>query len=99
MGLGPVDPAVPTGRIAAQASIMQMLPQVFIGGLPAAVTYAGLVAGTVGLYQINVVIPDVTMPAGQTFNDAIDVHLVVNGVQVPVPPPGGVSFTLSVAQQ
>jgi uncharacterized protein (TIGR03437 family) len=35
-------------------------PQFFFNGTPATVTYAGLVSGLVGLYQFNVVVPNIT---------------------------------------
>jgi uncharacterized protein (TIGR03437 family) len=88
VGLGPVTPDVPAGQVAAQASTLLTPPQVFFNNVPATVTYAGLVAGTVGLYQINVVVPKVLMPTGQTFNDSVIVNLQVNGVSVPLQGPG-----------
>ena len=50
--------------------------------MPATVTYAGLVAGTVGLYQINVVVPAIVMP-GQTSDYYVNVFVNVNGVALP----------------
>ena len=47
--------------------------QLKIGGVPVAVPFAGMLAGTVGLYQFNVVIPAVP-PGDQT------IELIVNGV-------------------
>jgi uncharacterized protein (TIGR03437 family) len=98
MGLGPVSPNVPAGQIAPQASTLLTLPTISFNATPATVTYAGLVAGTVGLYQINVVVPNVPMPAGQTYNDAVDVTIVVNGVNLPSGV-GPQTFTLPVAEQ
>jgi hypothetical protein len=48
-------------------------------------------------YQINVVVPNVS--AGNTFDDAVDVTVQVNGV--PLPTSGGplLRFTLPVVQQ
>ena len=34
--------------------------QVYFGNTPATVTYAGLAPGTLGLYQFNVVVPNVS---------------------------------------
>jgi uncharacterized protein (TIGR03437 family) len=103
VGLGPVTPDVPAGQVAAQASNLQTLPQVLFGSVPATVTYAGLMEGAVGLYQINVVVPNIAMPAGQTFNDSVPIYIQVNGV--PVMPPltfassgPGTYFTLPVGQ-
>ncbi|HYW48666.1 MAG TPA: IPT/TIG domain-containing protein [Bryobacteraceae bacterium] len=100
MGLGAVTPDVPAGQIAAQASTLLSPPEVFFDGTPGTVTYAGLVAGTVGLYQINVVVPNVAMVPGLTFNDYVSVSLQVNGVTLPPPdatPP--TAFWLPVEQQ
>ena len=59
-GFGPVTPAVPAGQIApAQATSLNNQLQISIGGAPATVTYAGIAAGFVGLYQFNVVVPGV----------------------------------------
>ena len=102
VGLGPVTPNVPAGQVAAQASTLLMPPQVSFNNIPATVTYAGLMEGTVGLYQINVVVPKVLMPTGQTFNDSVLVTLQVNGVFLPssgTPVPQPAFFTLPVGQQ
>ena len=72
---------------------------VWVGGQQATVTYAGLISGTVGLYQINVVVPNLVMPAGQTFNDAVSVSLRVNGISVPPSTALPLNLTLSVEQQ
>jgi len=58
--------------------------------------------GTVGLYQINVVVPKVLMPTGQTYNDSVFVTLQVNGVFLPssgTPALQPAFFTLPVGQQ
>jgi uncharacterized protein (TIGR03437 family) len=99
MGLGPVNPSVPSGQIAAQASILETLPTVSFNGTPATVTFAGLMAGTVGLYQINVVVPILVMPAGQADNYSVDVVVQVNGVTLPSEVPAPTHLTLPVAQQ
>ena len=83
VGLGPVNPSVSVGQIAGAGSALPTLPQVFFNGTPATVTYAGLVSGTVGLYQINVVVPKIPMPAGQTFNDSVSVTVELGGVSIP----------------
>jgi uncharacterized protein (TIGR03437 family) len=104
VGLGPVIPDVPPGQVVAQASTLLTPPSVSFNGIPATVTYAGLMEGTVGLYQINVVVPKVLMPTGQTFNDSVPIYIQVNGVPV-MPqltfqsPDQGTYFTLPVGQQ
>ena len=99
IGLGPVNPNVPAGQIATQASMMEAPATVSFNGTPATVTYAGLMAGTVGLYQINVVVPNIPMPAGRTYNYSVDVTVQVNGVSLPSKGPVPTSLTLPVAQK
>jgi uncharacterized protein (TIGR03437 family) len=71
-GLGRTSPDVATGAPAPFEPLAQAvsLPGVTLGGVPLPVTYAGLVPGLVGVYQINVFIPD-TVPRG------LDVPLVI----------------------
>lgn len=57
IGFGAVTPATPTGQIVQQRATIVMPLSVTIGSVPAQVTYAGLVPGSVALYQFNVVIP------------------------------------------
>ena len=99
MGLGAVMPDVPIGQIAAQASTLLRPPEVSFNGTPGTVTYAGLVAGTLGLYQINVVVPDVAVVPGLTFNDFVSVSLQVNGVTLPQQGAVYAGFWLPVEQQ
>jgi uncharacterized protein (TIGR03437 family) len=57
-GLGPVDPAVADGSAPADARTQTVNPvQMTIGGREAAVSFAGLAPGFVGLYQVNAVVP------------------------------------------
>ncbi len=72
-GCGPTTPATQAGVLAAQNSPLASPYQVTIGGVPATVSFAGMVQGTVGLYQFNIVIPNV--PAGDQ-----PIALTVNGV-------------------
>jgi uncharacterized protein (TIGR03437 family) len=73
VGLGPVNNAPATGAAAADGSSTTTSPvSVLLNGesLPAA--YAGLAPGTVGLYQVNVQIPE-TAPAGNAVTLALSV--------------------------
>ncbi len=73
VGFGPVTPDAAAGDIVQHDNNLILSFQVFVGGMPAAVTYAGLAPGTVGLYQFNVVVPDTA--AG----DAVPLTFAVNG--------------------
>ena len=59
LGCGPTDPAVPAGTIAAQDSPMTLPFELRIGGIPAGVISAGVVANSIGLYQFTVTVPAV----------------------------------------
>lgn len=66
-GLGAVSPAVNAGA-PAPSNPLSTVPangvQVYIDGLPATISYAGLAPGLGGLYQLNVQIPSgVTSPS------------------------------------
>jgi uncharacterized protein (TIGR03437 family) len=60
VGFGPTLVAVPAGQVLAAPTQTTMLPTVTIGGVNAQVVYAGEIEE--GLYQLNVVIPQV--PSG-----------------------------------
>jgi len=58
-GLGVVTPAVPAGAIAPSSPLSTTALPVTanIAGRAATVTYAGLAPGTIGTYQVNIVVP------------------------------------------
>ena len=62
LGCGPTNPPTQAGVVAAQASRLALPFEVRIAGVAATVPFAGIVAGSIGLYQINVTMPNV--PAG-----------------------------------
>jgi uncharacterized protein (TIGR03437 family) len=88
-GLGRVSPDVPIGRVAAgPASLVAPVQVTFFGhGNPVSgkISYAGLVPATVGLYQLNVVLPEIPLLPGETFEDDIPVYIYINGEQTPGP--------------
>jgi uncharacterized protein (TIGR03437 family) len=59
IGFGTVTPDIPAGQIVQQTNALQSTFQVFFAGIPATVTYEGLAPGFLGLYQFNVVVPNV----------------------------------------
>jgi uncharacterized protein (TIGR03437 family) len=73
LGCGPTAPPTQAGVIAAQASAMSLPYTLRIGGITAQVTFAGVVGSTIGLYQFNIVIPN--LPPGDH-----PIDLVVDGV-------------------
>jgi uncharacterized protein (TIGR03437 family) len=75
-GLGVTNPPVTDGAAspASPTAQTQSPVTVTIGGQNATVQYAGLVAGLVGLYQVNV-----TMPAGVSPGNSVPVMLTVAG--------------------
>jgi uncharacterized protein (TIGR03437 family) len=77
-GLGVVSPSGRTGNAAPSAPLSTTLisPTVTIGGLPARVSFSGLAPGLVGLYQVDVRVPDGAEPG-----DAVPVELTIFGVK------------------
>jgi len=59
VGFGPVTPNIPAGQVVQQSNSLPSF-QISIAGTPATVMYAGLAPDAIGLYQFNVVIPNVT---------------------------------------
>jgi uncharacterized protein (TIGR03437 family) len=59
VGFGSVTPTISAGQIVTQTNALQGNFQASFGGVPATVSFAGLVGGFVGLYQFNVVVPNV----------------------------------------
>ncbi|HEY1496006.1 MAG TPA: hypothetical protein VGF49_15745 [Candidatus Solibacter sp.] len=58
VGFGPVTPDISAGQIVQQANSLPGFTASF-AGVPATVQFAGLVSGFLGLYQFNVVVPQV----------------------------------------
>lgn len=73
-GLGPVTSQPTTGEPPAELSLTALTPEVTVGGVPAAATFSGLAPGFVGLYQVNVAVPQ-DAPTGS----AVPVVLTMQG--------------------
>jgi uncharacterized protein (TIGR03437 family) len=74
VGAGATNPAVPAGTVASGTPVLANTTVRF-GDAPATVSYAGLAPGAVGLYQFNVVVPNVA--AGD-----VRLAITVDGVAV-----------------
>jgi len=77
VGFGPVTPDSPAGQIVTQSNKLQAQFQAFFGGTPATVTFSGLTSGYLGLYQFNLVVPNVAA------SDAVPFTYSLNGVSGP----------------
>jgi uncharacterized protein (TIGR03437 family) len=75
-GLGTVSNGPQPGQPASSTTLApaNLTPQVTIGGFSAQVSFAGLTPGYIGLYQINVVVPNAA-PSG-----AVDVTVQANNI-------------------
>jgi uncharacterized protein (TIGR03437 family) len=76
-GLGPTTPAASDGLPAPGGPTRDAVTAT-IGGVDAPVAYSGLVAGFVGLYQVNL-----TVPAGVSAGAAVPLTLSVSGQTSP----------------
>ena len=76
-GLGPVtnQPATGAPAAATEVSHTTILPTATIGGEQATVSFAGLTPGFVGLYQINVEVPEAAPSGG-----AVELVVSIGGV-------------------
>ena len=70
-------PNSPAGQIVTQSNQLASTVQVAFAGTPANVTFSGLTGGYLGLYQIDVTVPNVA--AG----DAVPISFFLNGVATP----------------
>jgi uncharacterized protein (TIGR03437 family) len=70
-------PNIPAGQIVQQTNALQTALQVSFAGAPATMSYAGLAPGYVGLYQFNVVVPNVAA------SDSVPVVFTLGGTVVP----------------
>jgi uncharacterized protein (TIGR03437 family) len=72
IGFGPVTPDIAAGVIVQQSNALDGFQAAF-AGVPAKVQFAGLVSGFLGLYQFNVVVPQVAA------SDAVPFTFTING--------------------
>jgi uncharacterized protein (TIGR03437 family) len=74
IGFGPVTPNIPAGQLYSGNTTLTLPLQIFFGSTQATLQYWGLAPDLVGVYQFNVVVPNV--PA----SDAVPVSFSLNGV-------------------
>ncbi len=77
-GLGLPVQAVDDGAASPPVPVRDSVAAT-VGGNPASVAYAGLLAGYAGLYQVNLTVPD-----GVTPGDAVPLMLTVSGQTSPI---------------
>jgi uncharacterized protein (TIGR03437 family) len=59
IGFGPVTPAQPAGTLVSQANTLAGRFELRFGNAPATLLYSGLAPGATGLYQFNVLVPEI----------------------------------------
>jgi uncharacterized protein (TIGR03437 family) len=74
VGFGPVTPNIAAGQVVQQSNTVTSPLRVFFGQTPATLSYSGLAPGAVGLYQLNVVVPNVAA------SDAVPITFPLGGV-------------------
>jgi uncharacterized protein (TIGR03437 family) len=78
VGFGNVTPDSPAGRVVTLENRLARTFRVTIGGVAATVSFSGLAGGYLGLYQFNVVVPNVPANDATPFTYSLD---GVNGPQ------------------
>jgi uncharacterized protein (TIGR03437 family) len=84
IGFGPVTPNIPAGQIVTVTNQLSQPAQFLFNGTAGTAQYAGLAPNFVGLYQFNVVVPNVS------DNDALPFSFTLGGT------PGGQSLYTAV---
>jgi uncharacterized protein (TIGR03437 family) len=74
IGFGAVTPNIPAGQIVGQLNTLTTPFHILFGGIEATQQYDGLAPNAVGLYQFNVVVPNVAA------SDAVPVTFTLAGV-------------------
>jgi uncharacterized protein (TIGR03437 family) len=74
IGFGSVLPDIPAGRIVQQSNTLALPLQVLFGQAQASIASKGLVLNLIGLYQFNVVVPNVAA------SDAVPLSFTLGGV-------------------
>ena len=85
IGFGPVTPDSPAGLLVSQPNLLNGSVQVAFAGTQANVAFAGLIENFLGLYQFNVVVPNVAA------SDAVPLTFSLNGT------PGTQTLIISIS--
>jgi uncharacterized protein (TIGR03437 family) len=75
IGFGPVTPRADAGEVVQQNNTLDLPVQFFFAQTPAVHSYAGLVAGSIGLYQFNVIVPN------GVSGDAVPLSFTLSGAR------------------
>jgi uncharacterized protein (TIGR03437 family) len=73
VGFGSVTPDIPSGQLVTKINALLQPVQFFFGGVQATTSYAGLAPNQIGLYQFNVLVPNVAA------SDAVPVTFTQGG--------------------
>jgi uncharacterized protein (TIGR03437 family) len=65
-GFGAAAPAIADGQLTDKLASLSALPVITIGGITANVSFAGLIPGYAGLYQLNVEVPSTASDGDQS---------------------------------
>jgi len=87
VGFGPVIPNIPAGQIVQQSNSLAASFQLTLGGMQASVPYHRLAPNAVGLYQFNVVVPNIPV------SGAVPLTFALGGI------PGPQTLYLAVTSQ
>ncbi|HMD71655.1 MAG TPA: hypothetical protein VKF41_09955 [Bryobacteraceae bacterium] len=91
IGFGPVTPNTPAGQIVQQTNTLTSSFHILLGPVEAAVQYDGLAPSAVGLYQFNVVVPNIvssdSTPVTFTLGGAAGTQTLYIAVQNGSPAP------------
>jgi uncharacterized protein (TIGR03437 family) len=79
VGFGPTNPTVPAGQVFSSVAPSVTLPKVTIGGVPATVSFAGIIQA--GLFQLNVIVPNAGS-GDQTLEASVGGVITQNGVYI-----------------
>ena len=76
VGFGDVTPTITPGVIVGQQNTLASPISIQFGSTPASLAYKGLSPGYIGLYQFNIVVPNIG-------NGDAQISVILNGVALP----------------